>query len=96
MGGNHVLHGLQSLGETIHVWKILALGQDRECLRARTARKGKAEVGIAYCEACESLLPDIAFDHDTKLRLANGLPGLVQCEACACGESGLSAARLLS
>ena len=59
------------------------------------ARLRKIESGIIYCETCEAYCPDTAFSSQAKHILVNGLAGVVQCESCEHGRTGMTQAETI-
>ena len=73
-------------------WDAISRGQDLECIRCMQGRLRKIESGIIYCETCEAYCPDTAFGSQAKNILVNGLAGVVQCESCEHGRTGVKQA----
>ena len=76
-------------------WDAISRGQDLECIRCMQARLRKIESGIIYCETCEAYCPDTAFSSQAKHILVNGLAGVVQCESCEHGRTGMTQAETI-
>lgn len=76
-------------------WDAIPKGQDLECILCMQARLHKTEPGIIYCETCEAYCPDTAFSSQAKDILVNGLAGVVQCESCEHGRTGMKQADII-
>ena len=77
------------------MWNAIARGQGLECIRCYQGRVRKITSGVIYCEACEAYKPDTAFSEEAKKMLKNGDAGLVQCEGCEHGRTGMKRAAII-